>query len=72
MVGFRALGRACPYPGFGFDAELQQDGEEGERGDGRAPAEQIHIRVSVGLGQRQETNSKRQQRNLLLFIKENP
>lgn len=42
-VDSRMLGRVFPHPGFSFDAELQQDGEEGECGDGRAPGEQIHI-----------------------------
>ena len=37
------------YPGLGLDAQVQQDGDEGQRGDGGPPRKQIHVRASIGL-----------------------
>lgn len=39
-----------PYPGFGLNAQVHQDGEESQGGDGSSPRKQVDIRVSIGLG----------------------
>lgn len=37
------------YPGFGLNAEVQQEGEQCDRHDRGPPGEQVHVRVIVGL-----------------------
>ena len=43
------MGWWSPHPGLGLHAQVQQDGEQGQRGDGGPPRQQVHLGVSVGL-----------------------
>lgn len=47
-----------PHPGFCLDAQVQQDGEESQTGDGSAPREQVSVRVGVRLGQRDKRRAE--------------
>lgn len=42
---------------------MHQYGEQGDGGDGSPPCKQIHVRVSVGLREAQETGWKNQKKN---------
>lgn len=50
------------YPGFGFNAQVHQYGEQGNGGDGSPPCKQIHVRVSIGLREEQETGWKKKKK----------